>query len=275
MVTLKGLIGTFNVAKNPFEIIISKFTKKRREITFANGTKFNITWSQFRFLRDHYSLVTKYNLEQVSDESFRIRTERFQLVGSMVMMCIIDEVESGVYDYDYKGKVVLDVGGFEGESGVFFWSKGAKKVVIYEPVLEHLKFIQENASLNKMNAEIHGEGIGEKDGEITVSYDQSDNCFGLKTEESTNKMSIKIKDVTKAIAESNADIAKIDCEGAEISLIKVPKQTLRKLEYVMIEAHSAQIREALISKFKDSGFALKSKTEEDYQQISLLYFKRV
>ncbi len=275
MVTLKGIIDTFKVVKNPSGALFSKFTKKRQKMTFTNGTEFKITWPQFRFLRDNYALVKKYNLKQVNNETFKIQTDRFQLVGSLVMICIFDEIESGIYNYNCNGKVVLDVGGFEGESAVFFWSKGARKVIIYEPVLEHLKLIEENVSLNGMEAEIHGEGIGDRDGELEIAYDSKDNCFGLEREGLTNKMIIKIKDISKVITESQAEIAKIDCEGAEISLVNVPKEILLRLEYIIVEVHSPQIRQALIQKFKDSGFIIAKGEQEKDRQISILCFKRM
>jgi len=43
--------------------------------------------------------------------------------------------------------------------------------IIYEPVAEHLQFIKENVRLNHVNAEIHVEGVGDKDGTIAVPYD--------------------------------------------------------------------------------------------------------
>ncbi|MGD0407177.1 MAG: FkbM family methyltransferase [Candidatus Bathyarchaeia archaeon] len=275
MVTLSGLAGTLSVAKNPHTALALKLTKKRKKITFANGSEFRLTWQQFRFLRDHYKLVEKYNLQQIDDETFKIHTDRFQFVGSLILMCLVDEMESGIYDYDYRGKVVLDIGGFEGDSAVYFWGMGAKKVIIYEPVLAHIKFIKENVLLNKVNAEIHEEGIGKEDGEITIAYDQADNCFGLERKGLPNKMNIKIRDISKVIAESDAEVAKIDCEGAEISLVNVPKEILRRLEYVIIEVHTPQIRQVLIQKFKDSGFILAKGNEENDQQISIICLKRI
>jgi hypothetical protein len=76
-------------------------------------------------------------------------------------------------------------------------------------------------------------------------------------------MNIKVKNIAKIISESGADVAKIDCEGAEISLISVPKETLRKLEYVIIEAHTPQIRQQLVEKFKNSGFTMERDSGEN------------
>ena len=275
MVTLRGVTRTLTTTKNPLSVFILKLTKKRAKVTFANGSNFQLTWPQFRFLRDHYELLKKYNISQVDDRSFKIQTDHFKLVGSINLMCILDEIESGIYDYDCHGKVVLDIGGFEGESAVFFWMMGAKKVVIYEPVLEHIKFIKENVLLNKLNAEIHSEGIGDKDGEITVDYDQADNCFGLERDGLTKKMVIKIRGVEKVIFESGAQVAKFDCEGAEASIVNVPKKILRQLEYVMIEVHAPKIRQAIVKKFRECGFLLVKVTQEGDQQISIVCFKRI
>ncbi len=245
------------------------------EVIFSNGARFQVTWPQFRFLRDNYELVKKYRLEQVDTETFQIHADKFRLVGSQVLMCILDEIESGIYDYDYREKVVLDVGGFEGESAAFFWAMGAKKVIIYEPVIEHKKFIEENVRLNKINASIHSEGVGNENGELAVEFNKTDNCFGLQAVGLTNKRVIKIRSITQVIADSRADVAKIDCEGAELSLVNVPKAILRSLEYVIVETHSPEIRRTLIKKFRESGFVLAERKEETSGEISIAYFKRI
>ena len=139
------------------------------------------------------------------------------------------------------------------EKQLYFFGQKVQKNALYEPVLEHNQFINENIRLNKINAEIHSEGIGSNDDEITVDYDKvenwlgssftinnrlnnnsqfvphdkADNNFSLETEKPQNKISIKIKNISNVIIESSADVAKIDCEGAEISLISVPNDILR------------------------------------------------
>ena len=275
MVTLKGLTRTLAIVKNPYYAILSKFTNKPTKITFSNGSIFTINWSQFRFLRDNYELVKKYNLKQIDFETFKIITDRFQLVGSQVLICTLDEIDSGIYDCDCQGKVVLDIGGFEGDSAVYFWAMGARKVIIYEPVLEHQKFIEENVRLNNINAEVHSEGIGNSDGEVTVAYNNVDNIFGLYSDGLPNKRKIKIKDITRILSECGAEVAKLDCEGAETSLLAVPMEILRKMEYVIIEVHTLQIRQALIQKFKNSGFILEKGDKECKEPISIVHFKRV
>jgi len=251
-----------------------KLRKKSSKITFPNGDVFQVTWSQFRSFRDCYTFVKNCHIQQINDNTFKITTDAYQLVGCRVLIDVVTEMESGFYGYDYQGKVVLDVGGFEGESAVFFWSRGAKKVVVYEPVLEHHPVLCENVRLNKVNAVVHSEGIGDGDGERVVAYDKIDLDFGLGVE-GQNRLNIKLKDVVKVIVESGADVAKFDCEGAEMSLLKVPKETLRTLEYVMVEFHSPQIRQQLIEKFLSSGFVVSRDIDRANKDgISVVHFKR-
>ena len=181
------------------------------------------------------------------------KTKKFELIGLPILLLLINELESGNYDYDCKGKVVLDVGGFQGETAVFFSGMGAKKVVIYEPVTANHRFISENVRLNHVNAEIHDEGVGESDGVIAVPYEESTDPssvllsslrFGL-TQKGPFEMQIKVRNIADIIDKSGATFAKIDCEGAEKNLINVPTNVLRKIEFYIIEVHSAEIKKHL------------------------------
>ena len=141
-------------------------------------------------------------------------------------------------------KVVLDVGGLEGETAVLFSAMGAKKVIIYEPVVIHHEFIKRNVLLNDIEAELHEEGIGNADGIQTIHYGSPDGSFGTLSK-GQNVMQIKIRNVTDVITESQADVAKFDCEGAELSILQVPREILRKIDFYIIEVNSQNIRNAL------------------------------
>jgi FkbM family methyltransferase len=139
------------------------------------------------------------------------------------MLLCIQELRTGEYECDCKDKVVLDVGGFEGESAAYFWIKGAKKIIIYEPVTTHVEFIKENVMLNHIKAEIHQSGIGNQDGTQIIQYNKTDPGFGILSK-GPNRIEIKIKDISKVIEESGAEIAKFDCEGSEEYLVDVPAE---------------------------------------------------
>jgi FkbM family methyltransferase len=308
MVKLNILWKTLTITKNPIAVLSMKHGNRRESVTFRNGLMFNLTWPQFRVFRDSYSVLTEYSVVQLDDDLFRIKdqestvvcsaqlmplvcdlmrdfavnqTEKdtffvkkgnFQVVGSAGILVCVRELRAGEYDCDFQGKVVLDIGGFEGDSAAYFWSRNARKIIIYEPVEEHTQWIKKNIDLNKINAEVHQAGIGTKNGTKTIQYEEADIGFGLLNQGSKN-MEIEIRDVSEVIQESGADIAKFDCEGAEESLVDLPAEILRKIDYYLVEVHSQEVREAILEKFTEAGFKLEE--ERCKSRFSILRFKRI
>jgi len=303
-----ALKRTLTVTKNPLAGLELKRSKNRKTIRFKNGFIFKLTWPQFRVIRDNYPLLQRYEITQQAEDLFKITCDKSEvacnasqmplmcdlmqkyiirqietdlfnilndqidLVGTTYMLGCIQEQGTGEYNCDCKDKIVLDVGGYQGESAVYFTTLGAKKVIVYEPVTEHIDRIKRNTSKNNVNAEIHNEGVGEKDTAQTISYTEMDTSFGLE-KNGQHQLKIKIKNVADVIEESSADLAKFDCEGAETCLVNVPAEILRKIELYMIEVHSPEIKQAINGKFKSAGFALEREATKS-PQLSVLTFKR-
>ncbi len=291
MAKLSLIWRTLIVTHNPFIILSLRRENVRKSVIFRNGMTFRLTMPQYRALRDSYPLIRNWSVTQLEDDLFELdngrskvvcaawlvplfceimaefviqqerenlfhlKNEKLELIGSEGMLFVIQEQGRGEYENDYQGKVVLDIGGFEGESAAYFWLKGAKKVIIYEPVPENVEMIKKNVALNGINAEIHEAGIATGDGTQIIMYDKIHPGLGLKSE-GKNSIEIKTKSLSKIIDESHADIAKIDCEGAERSLVTVPSEILQKIPDYMIEVHSLDIRTAVLHKLRDSGFSL-------------------
>jgi FkbM family methyltransferase len=298
---------TLTVTQNPLAGFALKRGRSRKSVSFRNGSTYCLNWPQFRVFRDNYHFLTMYTVTQTGDNLFKItddrsevvcsvalfpllfdlmqdfaihqqkdlyylKNEKQELVGTEAMLVCIQELRTGEYDCDYEGKVVLDVGGFEGESAVYFWGKGAKKVVIYEPVAAHVEAIKKNAALNHIYAEIHSSGIGNHDGTQKIHFNETDPGFGILSK-GPKSTEINLTDVSKVIAESEAGIGKFDCEGAEESLVGVPIEILQKIPYYIIEVHSLKIREAILEKFQGAGFTLEKEIPKP-GEFSVLIFKR-
>jgi FkbM family methyltransferase len=311
MISLNRLAKTVLTTQNFSTAIRSRQTKERVQIKFRNGLSLKLTWAQFVHLRDNYqsmrgfsinqlgddlfriknekldltcpaqdvSLIlkvnSKYTIEQLEDGLFKIESEQFELVGSYVasgLIFLVNEYLNGDYKCNCSGKVVLDIGGFQGETAVFFSLMGAKKVVIYEPITVHQQFIRRNVELNGVDAEIYEEGIGDKTEVKTISYDEITVGLGLD-KCGSKKMTVKIRDASEVIERSGAQIAKLDCEGGESSLLKVPSEILRKIEVYMIETHSAAVKSALLEKFGSCGFRVTKNTNGD--PCSIVHFERI
>jgi len=308
MVKLSVVWRTLTITKNPLVVLSMKRKKNRKSVTFRNGLTFSLTWPQFRVFRDSYSILANYSITQESDDLFRIKGQNsevvcssqltplvcdlmrdfavnqiergtfhvkngdFQAVGSASMLTCVKELQAGEYECDCQNKVVLDIGGFEGESAAYFWSKKARRIIIYEPVEEHIQWIGKNISLNKIDAEVYQAGIGNKNGTKTIQFDEVDIGFGLLNMGSKSR-EIKIRDISEVIKESGADVAKFDCEGAEESIIEVPAEILRKINCYLVEVHSEEIREAILRKFHETGFKLEH--ERCKSKFSILTFKKI
>lgn len=123
---------------------------------------------------------------------------------------------------------------------------GAKKVVVYEPTKRYCQFITKNIALNHVNADVNPSGIGEADTIMVMEpFDLTS-----KNRERPRKEIVKLKNAADVITESGADIAKIDCGGAEVCLVKVPNETLRKIRYYILELHGEETRKTYIKVHK-------------------------
>ncbi len=310
MISPKRLVLTVATTSNFPTALLSRQNKKSVNMKFRNGLSLKLTWSQFVNFRDNYEAMSKFTISQIEDDLFRIKNDQlditcnaielgfllrvsseytveqtkegllkvksddFELVGSQVesgLILLVYEYLKGEYKCDCAGRVVLDIGGFQGETAVFFSLLGAKKVVLYEPVAAHQEFIKRNIETNRVDAEIHCEGIDLETGTRTFSYDEINAGLGLMCTGS-KKMTIKVRNIAEVIDESGADIAKLDCEGAEESLVGVSTSTLRKVERYMIESHSEAIKKALIEKFTNAGFEVTRNIP--YGSCALLWFER-
>jgi methyltransferase, FkbM family len=169
---------------------------------------------------------------------------------------------------------VLDIGGFCGETAAYFKSKKAKKVIVYEPCKDHYHYIRTNAQLNNIDIELHEAGIGDADGSLLVNYDKGGLSF-TRNENGQNQTAISIENVANVILQSKADVAKIDCEGAEMSLTKVSAEILGRIPFYFIETHTKEIEKAVTAKFLASGFRVARQPVHLVDGISMLYFEMV
>jgi FkbM family methyltransferase len=271
MASLKTLLSILKTTNNFWVVPSLRWSGATKKVVFRNGFEREISWRDYRILRDIFSegyLVEPYN------EMLCFKKGNTKIVGVLPDVGVIAENWADFRSIDFAGKVVLDVGGFIGDTAVLFSSLGARKVIIYEPVQAHQEIIKINVALNGVNAEIHDEGLGETDGFALIRYENEGVDFGLKNE-GTKEIKIKIKSARRIIEESAADVAKFDCEGAEISLVNVPDEVIKRISSYIIEVHSFEIRSQIITKFRNCGFILNKEVANTAgPQFSVLIFKR-
>lgn len=271
MVTLRSLFSTLKTTKNFWTTLALRNSGEKKRITFRNGCELELTYCEYTIVRD--ILAKGYKVEPFG-EALLFKKGETKIVGPLPLVSALNESLEEFYSLDYRDKVVLDVGGFIGETAVFFSKLGAKKVIVYEPFVNHHQYIRINMTLNHVNAEIHEEGLGETDGYMTIHYDVADQGFGLDNK-GTKEMKIKTFSASRIIEESGADLAKFDCEGAEKYLINVPDAVLRKIGFYIIEVHTSGVKNALLEKFQNAGFKfIKDMPNASNKGVSIIFLQR-
>ena len=246
--------------------------RSSKDITFRNGITLNLNWREYADVRE---IVSNGYIVRKLGKLYLVVKGKMKLVGPLdLIVRVVNDHLDRVYECECKNKVVLDVGGFIGDTAVLFSTWGARKIIIYEPVKSHHEFIKMNIMLNGFEAELHDEGVSDHQGFEIVRYDTLNEVFGLEGK-GTRKMTIRVKDVGTIIKESHAGIAKFDCEGAENSLISVTNETLRLIETYLIEIHTSETRKLLLAKFQDAGFiCVRELRDQHNRDISFVRFKR-
>lgn len=272
----KKLFMTIETTRNFWDALALIFEarvfrdQRSKAITFRNGITMNLSWLEYVTAR---SIVSNGYVVRKVGGLFLVEKGNMRLVGPPSLISGVSEQLDGIYDCECKNKVVLDVGGFIGDTAVLFSTGGARKVIIYEPVIFYHEFIKMNLMLNGFEAELHEEGVSDHEGYKTIRYETLDCGFGLENE-GRREMTIRVKDVASVIQESHADIAKFDCEGAENSLISLTNQTLRLIDTYIIEVHRSETRESLFAKFQDAGFVCVRELRGDRNKASVTFFRR-
>lgn len=136
--------------------------------------------------------------------------------------------------FDFRGKRVLDVGGYCGETACLFRKWGASWVEVYEPYEELFKYVKINLVLNRVSGIAHP----------LIVDGGSDNLKDPR----------KLRSWEDLLRVGEFDVAKVDCEGCEEGLTRVDDALLRRVPLWVIECHSASTFKKVAQKFHDAGF---------------------
>jgi len=136
-----------------------------------------------------------------------------------------------------KGDVVFEVGGHHGVSAILLsrWVGPSGRVVTFEPVPSHVRFLRENVHLNRLsNVTVKGEAVGASPG--TILFDESASGVAVTSPGIP---------VTVSRLDDYADLAptllKIDVEGFEVAVLEGAQRILTTRPKLAIEIHADQI----------------------------------
>jgi FkbM family methyltransferase len=146
---------------------------------------------------------------------------------------------------DVRDRQVIDVGAFNGDSAIYFVTRGASRVIAVEPhpkaYMEMLKNLELNNLLGRVipvNVALGKGDYVELPVDVSLDYVIDKIYEGLFNRRS---MTVKIRSITLGellnLTGAEPDVLKLDCEGCEYDIIEHDYETLRLFRELGIECH--------------------------------------
>ena len=163
---------------------------------------------------------------------------------------IIETFEEDQYDMaDVRGKQVVDVGAFVGDSAIYFALKGAERVYTIEPYPLAYEELVRNVDLNGLRGRAIplNLAISYVDEYVSIppGLDVSEVPVTLFKGPGEGRAALKVRaaglgDVVRGYG-VRPDVPKMDCEGCEYDVILRDYDTVSQFEQVMFEYHAYNV----------------------------------
>jgi FkbM family methyltransferase len=154
-----------------------------------------------------------------------------------------------VYGDDFKGKTILDVGAYNGDSAIHFARRGADFVIGLEPDPQNYELAIENLRLNKLEDQVKlfNLALSPTPGESLFSTNSTTpNISRLEQEGTENSGALSVAttsvkeliDYLRYLGLGRIDLMKMNCEGCEYGIIaNMPPEVLESIQEIILEFH--------------------------------------
>ena len=237
-VRAQAVLAIFRTLRNWWVPFLYAFRLRRSEtvVRFVDGDRLTVSPGDWRCLPSIARLKQRCGI-RVEERGRDVRVTFpggvvFQLtrLGIFWQLGTINEVwdwdEYRLDGLDLSGQVVVDVGGYIGDSALRFASLGAE-VHVFEPLRPSREALERNLALSGAagkRVHLHPVGLATTGGRRWVRFDEAKASFagtageggGLASEE------IDLVDCRQYLAELRlgpVDILKVDCEGCEYDVV--------------------------------------------------------
>lgn len=248
--------GIYQLSRYLFQRFIHRIPYHKIVVSFKDGVKSSYIspWTLQFWRTRKKSDISDYYFWSIKGDTW---------FGSIIQLAGLIEYYQDfdrIYNCNFNNKVVLDIGGYIGDTAKFALKKGAKKVIIYEPLPSNVQCISFNLQEEYSKIKLFQKAIGKETGFLTLysGFEEGNPAFGLKEEEARYQVQCEAETFTSilknTLLKENIDIAKVDCEGGEQFLIDVNGEILRRVKFWIIETHSLEVYQAIKKKFIENGF---------------------
>lgn len=158
-----------------------------------------------------------------------------------------------------KGRIVLDIGGYVGDTAIYFAAKGANRVIMYEAFPYSYKIAKKNISQNNLSdiVEVNNCALGGMNSFITIDPNYiNDNESKVVTFPDGIKIPvITLKDIVEKYNITDCSL-KMNCEGCEYEVFdNTDIETFRKFSEIYMHYHADPA--PLVEKLNLAGFEVK------------------
>jgi FkbM family methyltransferase len=181
-----------------------------------------------------------------------------------------------IYKFDWENKTVVDIGGFIGDTALYFLSRGAKKVVVYEPVAKNIQVMNMNLQGKEKFVDCHQKALAAENGPVFFTSEQPEGSCGFGHACKGNHR-IECNGITiSKILDDNypIDVIKVDCEGGEEHLLDMSYGEIHSIPYWIVETHTEDLYRNIMNKFSHNGFSLVY-DKMLVPTVNLMHFSRV
>lgn len=133
-----------------------------------------------------------------------------------------------------SGDIVMDCGGYVGDSTKWALQAGASKVITIEPSAEALECIRRNLAgeIRQGRVVLYPKGVWDDDGSLYLSHEEKNPASNAVTaSRADGGEKIEVTTVDKVVSElklDRLDVVKMDVEGAEVRAIRGARNTLNR-----------------------------------------------
>lgn len=237
--------------------MVTRGMRESAQLTLCDGEKFEFTKAKhvalnhlLDFLLIPEDAKRKFHVKLDGEmASMAIRGHRL-VVDKEICSTLVGELVEQTHDViDVKGKTVIDVGAYWGDSAVYYLlERGAKKVYGYELDRNRYELGNRMIKSNGLQDRIKLLNIGVVGGESqdrsapnSIMIAEQENCV-MKT----------LDDVARS-ADGKELALKIDIEGAEYEVLDgTPSNTLKKFDAIHVEYHYGY--RTIVERLRKEGF---------------------
>lgn len=170
-----------------------------------------------------------------------------------------------------EGDVVVDIGGNYGFFSLYAKQFNPSKIITFEPSKKTFGCLSKNFN----SGLLHQKAVSGKS-EIKKFSDKTIASASNKLDErgDYDVEVIGINDLFRYLGVEKIDYLKIDCEGAEKDIFQeISKETISKINKMVIEFHSSEIKEMILNKLNSFGFKIEKITTELIFTYNPNYYK--